>query len=113
MLPLALLVDLGLADGDVEVHPDLGRGEPPAGVVAPEADRVVTRLVARERELALGHPARVDDLVAALDLLPRVLRVSISRSRAPGRGRTWTTIWIPSWSLMMYVLVASCHSSAL
>lgn len=89
VFPLSLLVNFGLADGDVEVHPDLRGGEPPAGVVGPEADGVVSGLVGREGELALGHPTRVDDLVPALDLLETHAPVVSARVRAspldPGR----------------------------
>lgn len=107
VFPLAFFVDFGFADGDVEVHPDLGRREPPTGVVGTEADCVVAGFVRGEGELSFGKTARVDDLLARLDLLyvpDKSASTSAGFEKAgkaeeedkKGKGRTATTICTPN-----------------
>lgn len=68
---VVLRVRLGRADDDVEVQPDVRAPEPrPArGVRRGQADRVVARFVRGEGEAAVRRPARLDDVVARLELL--------------------------------------------
>lgn len=81
------LVYFGFTDGDVEVKPDLRRGEPAGGVamrvlyrkdrqlrrvedaLCPQADGVISRFVRGKGELALWQSSRRYDLLLRFDFL--------------------------------------------